>query len=233
MGGGKRSGPEPASGVGPSCRRSPDRVPVTPTGSSSGLSGTRADARRAELDQAAVSSNARHASRRGGLPCRIGHRGRRQQPSGVRVLGRGEYPVRRPLLHDPAAVQHGDAVRELFHHGQIVADKEAGEAEPGAQLLGQLRHPGLWHRRRLPRARSRVRGLGGESGRGVDQDRRVVVRRARRPRSTPPRRDPETAERVPHNLPVRLLWQLNARPQGTHRNGRHSCLTDRARGAPS
>ena len=54
--------------------------------------------------------------------------------------GLAEDLVRRPALHEAAAVHDGDAVGENLHHRQIMADEEKGEALAVAQIHQQIEH---------------------------------------------------------------------------------------------
>src|SRR3546814_7454456 len=64
--------------------------------------------------------------------CRSG--GGHQCP-GVVLLGIGEYPFRRPFLHDLAVTHDDDVVGERLHHLQVMADEEIGKI----MLLLQIR----------------------------------------------------------------------------------------------
>ena len=54
--------------------------------------------------------------------------------------GPAEDLVRRPALHEAAAIHDGDVVGEDLHHRQIVADEEEGQALTVAQIHQQVEH---------------------------------------------------------------------------------------------
>ncbi len=46
-------------------------------------------------------------------------------------------------LDDPAEIHHGDPVRDVAHHGEVVGDEQEGQAEALLELLQQIEHAGL------------------------------------------------------------------------------------------
>ena len=71
------------------------------------------------------------ASRRARIrvPCgqrRVGRGNRREQRLGIGMIGRREDGIGRPFLADDARVHHGDPVRDVHDHRQVVRDEEVG-----------------------------------------------------------------------------------------------------------
>ena len=54
-----------------------------------------------------------------------------------------ENRVHRPELDDPAEIHDEDAVTEVPHHVQIVADKDVGQVELAFERPQQVEHLGL------------------------------------------------------------------------------------------
>jgi hypothetical protein len=71
----------------------------------------------------------------------VGHRA--QEPAGVRVTGRREHPLARPALDDAPGVHHRDAVGELGHDREVVADVERRDLVAAAQVADRLEHARL------------------------------------------------------------------------------------------
>ena len=100
-------------------------------------------------------------------PSGLGLRHGREQGHGVRMSRRAQYLLGGALLDDPAEIHHGDAMRDLAHHGEVVRDEEIGETPLALQVGEQVEHLRLYrhvqrrHRlvaddeRRLDRERAR------------------------------------------------------------------------------
>ncbi len=73
----------------------------------------------------------------------IDARHRRQQRLGVRVMRPVEHVVGLADLHDPPEVHHRDAIGEVTHHTEIVADEQVAGALLGLQLGQQVEDGGL------------------------------------------------------------------------------------------
>ena len=77
------------------------------------------------------------------LPVRIGNRGGHKQPLRVGVFGcPGDLSAVAPF-NDLAVVYHGNPVAEVPHHGEIVGDKEVGDAGAFLDLDEQIHNAGL------------------------------------------------------------------------------------------
>ncbi|KPZ30016.1 hypothetical protein AN901_204522 [Pseudomonas syringae pv. theae] len=62
----------------------------------------------------------------------------RQQRLGVRVIGPRKQVIDRCGLDHPAQVHHHHAVTQVFHHTQVVADEQIGQAQLIAQVHEQV-----------------------------------------------------------------------------------------------
>ena len=62
------------------------------------------------------------------LPAGVRHGNGGQQAAGVGVDGVGRQLFGPGQLHDAALVNHGDAVGDVAHHGQVVGDEQIGDA---------------------------------------------------------------------------------------------------------
>ncbi len=54
-----------------------------------------------------------------------------------------EHRPDRPLLDEPAGVEHADAVAHLRDHAEVVADEEDGRVELGLEARDEIEHLGL------------------------------------------------------------------------------------------
>ena len=61
-----------------------------------------------------------------------------EQGLGIGMAGRLEERGRRTRLDDRAVAQHRDPIRQMRHHGEVVADEEVGEPVPAAQVRHQV-----------------------------------------------------------------------------------------------
>ena len=86
---------------------------------------------------------------------RVGDRHRGEQGLGVRVVRRREESLGRTTLHDLAEVHHDDAVGEITHNAQVVADEEQRRLVLALDLHQQFRH-----RRRDRHVEGRYRFVG-------------------------------------------------------------------------
>src|SRR5699024_1948254 len=77
------------------------------------------------------------------LAFRVRHGGRHQQPLRVRMLGVRGHLLRRSLLHDLAAVEHGDSMADVTHHREIMRHEQVGDAGGLLDLDEQVEHPCL------------------------------------------------------------------------------------------
>ena len=69
---------------------------------------------------------------------RVGRQHRRQQGLGVGVPGIAEQRIDRRLFDEAAEIHHGDLGREVFHHGEVVADEHVGQAEVAPEFGEQV-----------------------------------------------------------------------------------------------
>ena len=99
------------------------------------------------------------------LLSRIGHRHRGGQPLGVLGLRVTQDLIARAHLLQHAVAQHRDVVGQPVHHGQVVADEQAGERPFPLQLLEQVEH------RSLHRHVERAGGLVGDQQVGAQRER--------------------------------------------------------------
>src|SRR4051812_9395422 len=54
------------------------------------------------------------------------------------MAGRSEQRLRLSHFHYAAEIHHGDAIGDVLHHGEVVRDKDIGEAEPVLQVAKQI-----------------------------------------------------------------------------------------------
>ena len=71
------------------------------------------------------------------LPVDRGHR--RQQRLGIGMMRSGEHLLGRADLHQPAEIEHGDAVRQIAHHAEIVGDEDVADLLRVCRSTSRLR----------------------------------------------------------------------------------------------
>ena len=74
---------------------------------------------------------------------RIGHRDRGEKGAGVGMAGLPEQFFGRRRLHDLAEVHYGDAIGDVLHNREIVADEDVGHTETLLQGTHQIDDLGL------------------------------------------------------------------------------------------
>ena len=74
---------------------------------------------------------------------RVGLGNRRQQRHGVGMARGGEQGLGGPGLDDAPEIHHGDPLRDLPNHGEVVRDEEVGEPPIALQVGQQVEHLGL------------------------------------------------------------------------------------------
>jgi hypothetical protein len=64
--------------------------------------------------------------------------GSREEGFGVRVVGTREDALRRSHFHEPAEIHHGDPIRQVTDHVEVVGDEEIGHVLLGLELRQQV-----------------------------------------------------------------------------------------------
>jgi len=59
------------------------------------------------------------------------------------MLRSGKYLIHWPSFNDPPEIHHGDSVRNVPNHREVVRDEEIRQFELCLQLLEQVNHTGL------------------------------------------------------------------------------------------
>src|SRR3954451_24066752 len=103
----------------------------------------RADLARAARVEDAAARRVRRARDLAGeldplAPTAVDRRHRREQRLGVRMVWSVEDRLGGAELHQPAEVQHGDAVREVADDAEVVRDEEVRDLTLGLQLDEQV-----------------------------------------------------------------------------------------------
>jgi hypothetical protein len=77
------------------------------------------------------------------LPRRIGDRDADSNRHGIGVARAGDHRFDVTVLDDATEVHHGDAMRDLADHGEVVRDEEIGETPVALELEEEVEHLGL------------------------------------------------------------------------------------------